>query len=296
MNLQQIFSLVNQNKRFKIAVDQLPILVDQAQKLAFDQDMTSFLKTDQILTILFEITFLSAGYTPAVVGDIGKAVVGGASGSGTLVSYDNTLRVWVISITADANKFIASETVTITAGTGAGTLTATEFLETHKGPYAYPTTVPVRKMTGVTIATDAQLFGTAATYISDRDDYGIPLDKFDSRRKFVPATLDRFDRTFTFVNLPTDTLTQPDTTYRWWYYRRPPTISSVSDDANLILPEEYHQHLVQMAIRLANISTEDGKVTEDDKEELFGEFWQSGWKTYTPQGRNSTHFNRGSTP
>ena len=296
MNLQQIFSLVNQNKRFKLHPDQLPILVDQAQKLAFDQDMTSFLKTDQILTILFEITFLSAGYTSAVVGDIGKTVVGGTSGSGTLVSYDNTLRVWVVSITADASKFIASETITITAGTGAGTLTATEFLETHKGPYAYPTATPVRKMVGVTIATDAQIFGTAATYISDRDDYGIPLNKFDRRRTYLPATLDRFDRTFTFVNLPTDTLTQPNTIYRWWYYRRPPTISTVSDDANLILPEEYHQHLVQMAIRLANISTEDGKVTEDDKEELFGEFWQSGWKNYTPQGANSTHFNRGSTP
>jgi hypothetical protein len=293
MLLQQIFSLVNQNARFKLHEDQYPILATQAQQLAFDRDITAFLKTDAVLTVLFEITFLSAGYVSAIASDIGKAIVGGTSGAGTLISYNNTTRVWVVSIGLAAEKFIASETITITTGTGAGTLAATDFLVTHKGPYAYPTDTPVRKMVGVTTVSASRIFGVDATYISDRDDYGINLDTYNTRRFFVPANQDRFTRTFTFVNPPTDTLDDETVTYRWWYYRRPPTIASSTDDANLIIPEEYHFHLVQMMIRLAQISTEDGKVTENDKEELYREFWDGMWKNYTPQGENSSHFNEG---
>jgi hypothetical protein len=66
------------------------------------------------------LIFGSGGYTSAVTGDIGKTVVGTTSGdTGTLVRYDNDTRQWVIDTDGD---FDPVEAVTITDGTGAGTL------------------------------------------------------------------------------------------------------------------------------------------------------------------------------
>lgn len=68
------------------------------------------------------LTFAAGGYTNAIAGDVGKAVVGGVTGdSGVLVSYDNTARTWVVTADAPADLFDQAEAITITAGTGAGT-------------------------------------------------------------------------------------------------------------------------------------------------------------------------------
>jgi len=69
------------------------------------------------------LVFRAAGYTPAVAGDIGKTVTGASTGdTGTLVGYDNTTRQWTILPDAAADAFdAASEAVTISGGTGAGT-------------------------------------------------------------------------------------------------------------------------------------------------------------------------------
>jgi hypothetical protein len=68
------------------------------------------------------LVFKTAGYTDAVTGDIGKTVTGAGTGdTGTLIRYNNTTRQWTIKPDAAADTFDASEAVTITSGTGAGT-------------------------------------------------------------------------------------------------------------------------------------------------------------------------------
>lgn len=77
----------------------------------------------QLLSAITEtktITLLLAGYVACVVGDVGKVVTDDTVAVGTLVSYDNVARTWVITTSA----VIADGSVmAITAGTGAGTTT-----------------------------------------------------------------------------------------------------------------------------------------------------------------------------
>ncbi|MHA1882011.1 MAG: hypothetical protein ACTSUO_03085, partial [Candidatus Thorarchaeota archaeon] len=76
--------------------------------------LVSFNGTNRLLKLS------SSGYTNCVSGDIGKTVVGSTSGdSGTLLDYNNTLRLWWVQTTDD---FDQAEDVTITSGTGAGTM------------------------------------------------------------------------------------------------------------------------------------------------------------------------------
>jgi hypothetical protein len=68
------------------------------------------------------LVFKTLGYVSAVAGDIGKTVTGAGTGdTGTLIRYDNSTRQWTIKPDAAADEFDASEGVTITDGTGAGT-------------------------------------------------------------------------------------------------------------------------------------------------------------------------------
>jgi len=82
----------------------------------------------------FILSFASDGYTNAAVGDIGKTVVGTTtSDSGTLLAYNNTTRQWLIEEDADTDDFDDSdEGITITTGTGAGTLNAVGARPSHK--------------------------------------------------------------------------------------------------------------------------------------------------------------------
>lgn len=72
-------------------------------------------------TVIYKLTLQSSGYVNAVAGDIGKVVHdGGSTHTGTLLAYNNTTRVWwiraVLSVFADA------DVLTITSGTGQGTI------------------------------------------------------------------------------------------------------------------------------------------------------------------------------
>jgi hypothetical protein len=63
--------------------------------------------------------FKSSGYTGCVASDIGKTVVADAFDLGPLVYYDNSAKVWIVTSSGSAAIDAA---VTITSGTGAGTL------------------------------------------------------------------------------------------------------------------------------------------------------------------------------
>lgn len=80
------------------------------------------------------LTLASDGYVNCVAGDIGKAVVGDVTGdAGTLVAYDNTRRLWVVDQTDSGDVWDDDdEAMTITDGTGDGTLSAVGAACTHK--------------------------------------------------------------------------------------------------------------------------------------------------------------------
>lgn len=68
------------------------------------------------------LTFNSSGYTAAITTDIGKVVTNGSTQTGRLLDFDNTTRTWWVRQDALDDTF-SSGSLTITSGTGAGTLT-----------------------------------------------------------------------------------------------------------------------------------------------------------------------------
>src|SRR5689334_7206996 len=149
MTLAQIATWINQAIRFKLHPDQITLIMDAAQRMAFDYNSQSFLVWSETLTPQFVLTFASAGYTSAIAGDIGKTVVGAASGAtGVLISYDNTAQTWNVESSNDT-AFEDHEAVSITTGTGAGTLAAEDAFAGYVGPYDAPADPPVRKLWGV---------------------------------------------------------------------------------------------------------------------------------------------------
>ena len=71
------------------------------------------------------ITFEETGYTDAVESDIGKTVTGSTTGDfGTLIDYDNTNRRWWVRVTTAGTYASAGETVSVSGGTGSGTVSS----------------------------------------------------------------------------------------------------------------------------------------------------------------------------
>ena len=94
-----------------------------------DDDSFKFLKGGAVKTDgqLNEVRILSlsaTGYTSAISSDIGKTVTGGSTGdTGKLLAYNNTTRKWWIRMVDSSDTFAnASEALTISGGTGAGSM------------------------------------------------------------------------------------------------------------------------------------------------------------------------------
>jgi hypothetical protein len=289
MNLQEIASFINQNTRFKLVPDQIVLIIDSVQKLAFDNDMVPFKYWDATQQIYIEIEFASAGYTDAVVTDIGLPVVGAVSGTtGTLISYDNTTRKWVVDA-GDDDDYTAGEAITITGGTGAGDLLAVDHQANYKGPYAFPTAVPVRKMIGMTTYQDTRIFGVEVVYAHEVYDYGLWLNQFNERTFYKSARIDPFAKTLTLIDEPGRV-----DTYRWVYFRNPETITDLdNDDDKLLIPDAFHMNLIQACISQANVSTEDGESTRATIIKHFGDWWEQVRRAYTPMLKAANQTNEG---
>jgi hypothetical protein len=80
------------------------------------------------------LNFASGGYTNCVASDIGKAVVDNPTGdSGTLIAYNNVTRQWIVDQDDSGDVFDDDDaTVSITEGTGAGTMNAVGAVASHK--------------------------------------------------------------------------------------------------------------------------------------------------------------------
>lgn len=289
MTLKQIASWITRKLRYKLATEELTLIIDMANKLSVDQDMDAFKYWDNTLTIYSEVTFASAGYTNCISTDVGKAVVGDESGTtGLLVSYDNDEKTWVINTTDD---FTAGEGLTITTGTGAGDLASEDHQEGYKGPYTFPTSPVCRKMIGITTITDSRIFGTEAVYTSDLDDYGIPLGEYDERRFYVNARIDRFANTLTFISAPS---LSDSTTYRWVYFRGVSDITDLdSHDSYLLIDPMFHIDFVLACSKIASSVAEDGEFDRNDVESAFFSWWDRLRKNYTPMGKASNQTNEG---
>lgn len=83
-------------------------------------------KTDGHLNEIRILTLASGGYTSAIAGDIGKTVTGGSTGdTGKLLSYNNTTRKWWVRMVDSGDLFDDNdEAITISSGTGAGSMSA----------------------------------------------------------------------------------------------------------------------------------------------------------------------------
>jgi len=153
-----------------------------------------------------------------------------------------------------------------------------------KGPYNFPTNPPVRKFVGVTQYTVPQILGTGPAEAVI--DYGLVLQSpiACDRVLYEDIIVDVFGKTFTFINDPS---TEADT-YRMVYYRRPKTITGALDDANLLIPAEYHHTLcVQGCVALADFSLYGKKSGRAMLQaEFFEPFWESMNGNVDPNKQN----------
>lgn len=280
--------------RFQVSETIILQFINTIQQIAFNRDLDAFLWYGDYLTVYQEITLESGGYTNCVAADIGKEVTDG-TGTGTLISYDNTKRKWVVD-TSDT----LTGALTITTGVGAGTLSAQVV---SKGPYSWASLAPnlgsltpfttsagVRRMMGVTRITDPQFFGNPVTSVIY--DYGFSVNSVDRRSIYENVRKNDMFKTISFIDEPA---TEAET-YRWVYYMRPPTISAktTADDANLLIPEEFHQTLVVEGVqRLADRTTYGDMAPEVVLEPIMQPFWDMMAQKYTPMGDNSNQTSEG---
>jgi hypothetical protein len=278
MTLAQIASFVNRALRFKMHPDQVILIMDSAQRMAFDYNSQSFLSWSNTLAPQFYLYFVSAGYVNAISGDVGKAVVGASSGAtGTLVSYDNTARSWLISTTSN---FTNGEAITITTGTGAGTLLSSNSQIGYVGPYSAPTSPPVRKIWGVTAETDGRIFGTEFPVIYPMNDFDFLPRLFDPSHFFKPGREDNLAKTFTFAQAPVLALT-----YRWVYWRDAKTIDGTSDNTELQIPATYHLNFVNACVKLGQILLSGEDVDPRVIQAFFQPWYNTLARPYTPMGK-----------
>lgn len=286
MLLADISAMVNRALRFRLHPANIVVLLDAAQRYAFDTDLNAFLYWGATLTPKYYLEFLASGYTSAIVGDIGKTVVGATSGAtGTLVSYNNTTRKWLLTT---SSTWTNGEAVTITTGTGAGSLIAAAAQTGYTGSYAYPTTIPVRKLWGVTAEPDTRIFGSDTTATFPMNDFDFVPQTFNPKALLKPGRKDDIGQTFTFIDSPA--LPSTTNSYRWVYWRNPPTITGTTDETQLIIPAAYHMNLVNATIKLAQLSLNGEDVDPKVIQAIFQPWWNTLVDRYTPMGnkRNGT--------
>lgn len=283
MLLADASAMINRAVRFKLHPANIIVLMDAAQRYAFDNDLQQFQYWGATLSPKYYIEFLSTGYTSAIAGDVGKTVVGTTSGSeGVLVSYDNTTRKWLLTTSED---FTDGEAITITTGTGAGTLIASGAQTGYVGPYTYPTAVPVRKLWGVTAETDLRIYGADTTEQYPMNDFDFIPAKFDPKKLFQPGRKNDIDATFTFISEPA--LPASEVVYRWVYWRNPPTISDTSTASTFVIPAAYHMNFVNAAIKLAQLSINGEDVDPQVIRAIYKPWWDTLTNQYTAMGNKT---------
>lgn len=267
MTLTEIASLVNLGTNNQLSLGTVTLFMDSIQKNVFQKNQQAFLVYDKVLTILTEIEFDLSGYTEPVASDIGKTVVGATSGiTGVLVSYSGI--TWQLE-TVDGS-FSPGEAISITTGTGAGTLETSHFQHGWRGPYDAPTDPQCRKIWGVTKRPPhlfwVQYLAQCGYWYSidgvwQTEDYRA----FWGDRLYPFVTGNTFDLSnqflFSFDPVADD---DPATPYYWVYWKNPPTISDVSEEGVLLIPDAYHINFANAVQQAGTAFLEKQPVSIDD--------------------------------
>jgi len=283
--LQSIITLAHQQYgiRFQLTQKQLVAFSNMVQMIAYNQDMAAFEEWNQILYLGQDVFGTNANYTEPVESDIGKVVSGSTSGViGTLLNFKSVNRThqWVVEPTDGGINFslTAGETLTIVTGTGSLAVAEGQDYLVSNGPYRYPRGTlgnpPFRKYIGITRITDKQIYGVPQPAPGTPPfDYGLDLNSFPDRKLNVPARPDEARKEVSLITNDTLEIEQtalgaiaPATLntspYRWVYYRNPPSITDISQEGNLILPEEYRYEVLYQGIEiLADKATYGGADT-----------------------------------
>jgi hypothetical protein len=273
--------------RFQVSNALVLQYLDTVQKVAFNRDMKAFLWTQDYLTVYQDVVLSSSGYTSFVAADVGRTLTG-TTGTGTIISYNNAL--FTVQVSTTGATFTGA--ITTSGGTGAGTFSSQSVSE---GPYSWASLAPtlgsltpftspagVRRMLGVTSATDIEIYGQNPTVLTR--DYGFMYPVFDERAAFEVVRKYDMQKALYFINTPSTTAN----TYRWVYYIRPPTIGLTTDDANVLIPAEFHQTcMVEGAQALADRAVYGDKTPEQALAEILTPFWDMMAQAYTPDGTNN---------
>ena len=284
MTLQDIASWISRGIRNKLAEEQIVLLMDAIQRLAFDSTCLAF-KKYETMTIYQKLSVASFSVAP-VAGDVGLPLVGDDSAAeGVIISYETDADDPYVIVESE-DTFEDGEGFTITGGTGVGTLAATDAQAGHLGPYSFPAyddgKTKVRKFIGVTTVSDAALFGTE-TDASESDDYGMLPRGANRNNLYKDGRPDEVRGTFTFTTAPV----QSDS-HRWVFFEEPPAITGLDtdNDANLLLPERYHMNFAQACIKCGNMFLRGKPYGRADVVEDFGPWWEALRKKFTPTGRS----------
>ncbi|MCP3683426.1 MAG: hypothetical protein GY861_12130 [bacterium] len=271
--LQSIITLAHQQYgiRFQLSSEQLVAFANMCQMIAYKQDLPAFEEWNQKLFLGQDVFGTRTSYTSPLEADLGEVVSGSTSGAiGTLLNYktENRINKWIIEPTDGAGNFTltAGETLTIPTGSSASLVVAEgqDYL-TSNGPYRAPResegNPAFRKFLGITKVTDQQIFNSKKYYETDSLDYGLDLDSYSDRKMNVPYRWDENRKEVTLT--PPETLeilqtdlgaTSPatinDSNYRWVYYINPPTITNISQEDRVILPEEYRYEILYKGIEI----------------------------------------------
>jgi hypothetical protein len=285
MTLAQIAGFINQGCNQKLTPEQILVFIDTCQKQAFDYDAIEF-KTWQDLQTSQILYFQSADFTISTA-DIGETLTGATSGAtGTIVdasSGDWNTNAYVI-VDCDGDAYSTGELCNATGASGS--LLTSDFQETWKGPYDAPTDPPVRKIHGVILATDAEIYGTHNTTEVQTDDYGIPIVGYVPDRLFIPGRVNNLEKQFLFSSPPSEStgVVATEPAYRWVYWRTAPDINDFGDTANLIIPAQYHSNLAKACVMEANAFLMNEIVDPENIRAFFKPWWETLRRQYTPMG------------
>jgi len=321
--LQDVILLAHEEYgiRFQVSQAQLVKFANMVQHIAYNKDLAAFEEWGQVMKLGQDVWLnTDVTYTSPIEADIGKSVSGNTLGTfGTLLNFrtQNRLNKWIIEPPDGGTNITIpdGEILTIAGGSVAtGVICDGQAFEVSKGPYRMPSVAdgnpPYRKLIGITTVSDETIFHVPANSgYNGPDDYGLITDNEPGRRSFFPYRFDQVSEVqeITLVTstaleiLQTEKACGPSGTtlntsrLRWAYYRNPPAIESIEDEANIVIPEEYRYEVLYKGISaFANTATygDQGSVREM-MIPICSKFWEDAQTQYQAFGRGSDWISHG---
>ncbi len=264
MTLTEIASLVNLGTNNQLSLATVTLFMDSIQKNVFQKNQQAFLVYDQELTILTRLAFSSSAVDS---GDIGQPLLGSQSGAtGTVVALYSDY----VTLSNVTGEFKAGEAAEIN---GAGNIltvsTEDDFQVGWRGPYTAPTDPACRKIWGVTKRPPhlfwVQYLNQCGYWYSidgvwQTEDYRA----FWGNRLYPFITGNTFDLSNEFLFSFDPIVTDDPTPYYWVYWKNPHTITDLSEEGVLLIPEAYHLNYANAVQQAGTAFLEKQPVSIDD--------------------------------